>query len=107
MTELEELRYLSELLLASQNWVRGENDDLPVILEIRDRVKRLTSVPQDRLVGPDDPDSVNPAERRIKIKMPDGTWKRIPEHELDKVPCKSSHTGFKWVLKADKAKQID
>ena len=107
MTELEELRYLSELLLASQNWVRGENDDLPVILEIRDRVKRLTSVPTDRLVGPGDPDGTNPRERRIKIKMPDGTWQRFPESELEKVPCKCSHTGFKWTLKADKARQID
>ena len=37
MNEVEELRYLTELLIASQNWIRGEGDDLPVLLEIRDR----------------------------------------------------------------------
>lgn len=107
MTEREELMYLVDLCVAAGQWQRGEGDPDGLTLEIRDRIDKLLRVPQDRLVGPDDPDGVNPRERRIKIKMPDGTWKRLPESQLEKVPCKCSHTGFKWVLKEDKAKQID
>ena len=100
MTEREELMYLVDLCVAAGQWQRGEGDPDGLTLEIRDRIDKLLRVPQDRLVGPDDPDGVNPRERRIKVKMPDGSWKRFYESELDKVPCKASHTGFKWVPKA-------
>ena len=100
MTEREELMYLVDLCVAAGQWQRGEGDPDGLTLEIRDRIDKLLRVPQDRLVGPDDPDGVNPRERRIKVKMPDGTWQRFYESELEKVPCKCSHTGFKWQVKS-------
>ena len=99
MTEYEELKYLVDLCVSAGQWQRGEGDPDGLTLEIRDRIDKLLRVPQDRLVGPGDPDGTSPRERRIKVKMPDGSWKRFYESELDKVPCKASHTGFKWVPK--------
>ena len=104
MNEVEELRYLTELLIASQNWIRGEGDDLPVLLEIRDRIHRLTSVPQDRLVGPDDPAGTRPkkksgrhSEDKVKVKVA-GKYRRVPRSLCRKVPFASSRTGYKWQI---------
>lgn len=104
MNEVEELRYLTELLIASQNWIRGEGDDLPVLLEIRDRIHRLTSVPQDRLVGPDDPAGTRPkkksgrhSEDKVKVKV-NGKYRRVPRSLCRKVPFASSRTGYKWQI---------
>lgn len=103
ISDRDKLEFLLEILKESGKWSRTNDDPTGLELEVADKIKQLT----ERLLGPASPDSVNPAERRIKVRMPDGTWKRFYESQLDKVPCKASHTGFKWVLKEDKAKQID
>lgn len=102
MNMVEELRYLTELLIASQNWVRSEGDDLPVVLEIRDRIQKLTSVPQDRLVGPGDPAGTRPkkksgshSEDKVKVKVA-GKYRRVPRSLCRKVPYAHSRTGYRW-----------
>ena len=100
ISDRDKLEFLLDILKESGKWSRSEDDPTGLELEFNHRLAELLSVPTDRLVGPGDPDGTNPVERRIKVKMPDGTWKRFPESELDKVPCKASHTGFKWVPKA-------
>lgn len=107
MSDRDKLEFLLEILKESGKWSRTNDDPTGLELEFNERLNQLLSVPTDRLVGPGDPDGTNSRERRVKIKMPDGTWKRFYERELEKVPCKCSHTGWRWVLKADKAKQID
>ena len=107
MSDREKLEFLLDILKESGKWSRTADDPTGLELEFNERLKQLLSVPQDRLIGPADPDGTIPRERRVKIKMPDGSWQRFYESELEKVPCKCSHTGFKWVLKENKAKQID
>ena len=112
MTDREELIYLTELLLSSQNWTRSETDDIPVVLEIRDRISKLTSVPTDRLVGPSDPNGTPMANwthtkdencvkrwksTRRRVTMPDGSIKWVPLDQLRKEMLGESK--FKWVLK--------
>lgn len=107
MSDRDKLEFLLDILKESGKWSRSDDDPTGLELEFNDRLQKLLSVPTDRLVGPGDPDGTIPRERRIKIKMPDGSWQRFYESELEKVPCKCSHTGWRWIRKADKAKQID
>jgi hypothetical protein len=100
ISDRDKLEFLLDILKESGKWSRSDDDPTGLELEFNERLKQLLSVPTDRLVGPGDPDGVNPRERRVKIKMPDGTWQRFPESELEKVPCKCSHTGFKWQVKS-------
>lgn len=123
ISEHDELIYLTELLLSSQNWTRSETDDVPVVLEIRDRISKLLSVPTDRIVGPGDPEGTQvypwapgtwapgtnctPAKEencvkrwkstRRRVTLPDGSIKWVPLDQLRKEMLGESK--FKWVLK--------
>lgn len=107
MNEREELIYLTDLLLASQNWTRTENDDIPVVLEIRDRISKLTSVPTDHIVYSAEPEIKpeihnNESEKRWKqrhrrVKLADGSIRWFPLEQCMKVP--TSNNRFKWALK--------
>lgn len=94
MTEYEELKYLVDLCVAAGQWQRGEGDPDGLTLEIRDRIDKLLRVPQDRLVGPGDPDGTNPKVVKIRI---DGKFKRVPASECHQEPYACSPTGFRWI----------
>lgn len=108
MNEIEELRYLGDLLLASTRWVR-ETEESPtgLELEIQDRIQRLTSVPKDRLIGPGDPDGTRPkkmdrkhseyAEKNVRVRLPNGKVKWVSRDKVMKQEMPGGR--FKWVLR--------
>lgn len=105
MNEIEELRYLMDLMLSATRWVR-ETEDSPtgLELEIQDRIQKLTSVPTDRLVGPDDPAGTRPkkksgrhSEDKVKVKVA-GKYRRVPRSLCQKVPYAHSRTGYRWQI---------
>ena len=112
ISEHDELIYLTELLLSSQNWTRSETDDIPVVLEIRDRIAKLISVPTDRLIGPGDPEGTRPVDAwtpakeencikrwkstRRRVRIGD-VYKWVPLDKLKKEMIGESK--FRWALK--------
>lgn len=104
MTEYEELKYLVDLCVAAGQWQRGEGDPDGLTLEIRDRIDKLLRVPQDRLVGPDDPAGTRPKKKsghhsddKVKVKV-NGKYRRVPRSLCRKVPYAHSRTGYKWEI---------
>lgn len=112
MTENEELRYLSDLLLQASRWERSEGEVLSGLeLEVQDRVRRLTGVD----TVDDNGMAQSVVERGItkqKAKQKHGqlqpgyhrvsvNGKKLTLHEsqLEKVEFKCSPTGYRWILK--------
>lgn len=111
MTAREELTYLIELLLSSQNWTRSENDDIPVVLEIRDRIERLTESPDNgEEDAEDEPDKYERQYKytegkvRVAVVGEDGKTRRswFPKDQCELVPMVEGGSKMRWVLK-DKA----
>lgn len=123
--EKTELVYLQDLVFESARWRISEDDELsPIEREVRDRLDRL----QEALTGeepaegpvPDTGCTVLPAfptwgcqvpetkagDRKIKMNY-NGRIVRLPAYMLEQVPCKASHTGYKWEVKDEYKAEAD
>ena len=112
MNEVEEVRYLTDLLLSATRWIRPDEDSATGLeLEIQDRINRLTSLPTDRIVGPAEPVEVKPTycaqkrytENKVRVSWMDDagqTHRSWFNRELCKqIPIASGRNKMKWVLK--------
>lgn len=86
MTKAEELRYLVELCVAGGSWLRQDGDADGIVLEVQDRIDRLLNEAEEPVREPSS----------VKVKMPDGTYKRKPAHECHKEPYRC-RLGYRWV----------
>ena len=110
MTPQQEIFYLTNLLLEATRWQCSEGETLdPLQLEIKDRLARLTGhnsvnvegVPSDK-VEPKSTDKEYKAKwasTRVRVKMPDGTWKWHLKSECEHIPVPGQNGKWKWGLK--------
>lgn len=112
MTPQEELNYLTDLLIEASKWQCSENEPLtPLHLEVKDRIARLTGQPSINVEGTPS-DKVQPksndnggetrakwASLRVRVKMPDGTFKWHLKSECVKIPIPSQKGKWRWGLK--------
>jgi hypothetical protein len=114
MTDQEELRYLSDLLLQASRWERSEGEVLSGLeLEVQDRIRRLTGVETvdengmaqsvvERGLAKAAAKSgqrhgqLRPGYHRVSIN---GKKLTLHESQLEKVEYKCSPTGYRWVPK--------
>lgn len=131
-----ELVYLQELVLESTRWRISEDDDLsPIEREVRDRMDRLQEAltgnstetlqeedyraleaarlnehlekaDTDCQVLPAFPQWGCPQESKVKLTY-NGRLLRLPRYMLEQVPCKASHTGYKWAVKEEYRAEAD
>ena len=127
MTEEQktELIYLQDLVFESARWRISEDDELsPIEREVRDRLDKLQAAmngeePAEDPV-PDTGCTVLPAfpswgcqtpetmagDRKIKMNY-NGRIVRLPAYMLEQVPCKASHTGYRWKVKDEYMAEAD
>ena len=109
MTEAEEIRYLSDLLLQASRWERSEGEVLSGLeLEVQDRMRRLTGVETvdengmcQSVVERGLARQKAKLEKRgtIRIAFPDGSYHRVKLEDVEQVPCMQSPTGYKNIIK--------
>jgi hypothetical protein len=112
MTEAEEIRYLSDLLLQASRWERSEGEVLSGLeLEVQDRMRRLTGVEtvdeNGMCQSVVERGLAKAAEKKkYKNKTKEGRHRifiqgrrlTVDLDKLVKVPFKSSPTGYKYEL---------
>lgn len=114
MTEAEEIRYLSDLLLQASRWERSEGEVLSGLeLEVQDRMRRLTGVDTvdenglcQSVVERGLAKAAEKKKKKYKNRTKEGRQRiNVQGHRLTvdmdklvKVPHKSSPTGYKWEL---------
>lgn len=116
MTEAEEIRYLSDLLLQASRWERSEGEVLSGLeLEVQDRMRRLTGVETvdengmcQSVVerGLAKAAEAKEKKKKYKNKTKEGRHRifiqgrrlTVDLDKLVKVPFKSSPTGYKYEL---------
>lgn len=113
MTEAEEIRYLSDLLLQASRWERSEGEVLSGLeLEVQDRMRRLTGVDtvdengMCQSVVERGLAKAAKKKKKYKNRTKEGRQRiNVQGHRLTvdmdklvKVPHKSSPTGYKWEL---------
>ena len=112
MSNQEELRYLTDLLMEASRWTRSEGEPLTgVELEIQDRIRRLTGVKTvdsegyaqsvverglARQQSKNKNKNLHVGQVRVCI---DGKPKWFPESMCMQVPFAKSKNGKKWVLR--------
>jgi hypothetical protein len=114
MTDQEELRYLSDLLLQASRWERSEGEVLSGLeLEVQDRIRRLTGVETvdengiaqsvvERGLAKAAAKSgqrhgqLRPGYHRVSYN---GKKLTLHESQLEKVEYRCSPTGYRWVPK--------
>lgn len=114
MTREEELIYLGDLLMQAALW-RTQPDEgrTPLELEVSSRLERLKAEAAAELLDKTDYQALEAArlnEHLAKKKyednsvrvMVDGKKVRMKRELCVQVPCKTSPTGYKWVLKDSK-----
>ena len=128
MERFEELAYLAQLCCESSAWRLSEGDERdPIRIEVESRIKKLTESPDSTQEPPEVEVSfpkdvgcqVLPAfpqwgcqqETKVvpdKIKLTyNGRLLRLPRYMLEQVPCKNSHTGYKWEVKDEYRAEAD
>lgn len=128
MTREEELLYLGDLLMQAALWrVQPDEGRTPLELEVLSRLERLKAEAASELLNKTDYqalEAVKLNEHLSKKKyednsvrvMVDGKKVRMKRELCVQVPCKTSPTGYKWVLKdsvqdskseADKLSNVD
>lgn len=115
-----ELIYLQDLVFESARWRISEDDDLsPIEREVRSRLDTLQAA-----LNGEEPETEKPwyvrdleaarlnehldksANRKVKINY-NGRAIRMPVYMLEQQPCKSSHTGYSWVVKDEYRSEAD
>ena len=120
MTDQEELRYLSDLLLQASRWERSEGEVLSGLeLEVQDRIRRLTGVETvdengmaqsvverglAKQKAKQKHGQLQPGYHRVSV---DGHKLTLHESQLDKIPWVSSPTGYRWIPKPGVVKGVD
>lgn len=120
MSEQEELRYLSELLLQASRWERSEGEVLSGLeLEVQDRIRRLTGVDTvddngmaqsvverglAKQKAKQKHGQLQPGYHRVSVN---GHKLTLHESQMDKIPWVSSPTGYRWVPKPGVVKGVD
>lgn len=114
MTREEELLYLGDLLMQAALWrVQPDEGRTPLELEVLSRLERLKAEAASELLNKTDYQALEAAklnEHLSKKKyedntvrvMVDGKKVRMKRELCVQVPCKTSPTGYKWVLKDSK-----
>lgn len=114
MTREEELLYLGDLLMQAALWrVQPDEGKTPLELEVLSRLERLKAEAASELLNKSDYQALEATklnEHLSKKKyednsvrvMIDGKKVRMKRELCVQVPCKTSPTGYKWVLKDSK-----
>lgn len=114
MTDADEIRYLSDLLLQASRWERSEGEVLSGLeLEVQDRMRRLTGVETvdengmcQSVVERGLAKAAEKKKKKYKNRTKEGRHRIIVQghritvdlDKLVKVPHKSSPTGYKYEL---------
>ena len=119
MTQEQELRYLTDLLLQASRWERSEGEVLSGLeLEVQDRVRRLTgvdtvddngmaqSVVERGLAKAEAKKAKSRARRDTqrnsrRVTFPDGSTHRVAADDLHQEPFPQSPTGYRWAINED------
>lgn len=114
MTDQEQLRYLSDLLLQASRWERSEGEVLSGLeLEVQDRIRRLTGVETVDENGMAQSvverglakaaakagkrhGKLRPGYHRVTVN---GKKLTLHESQLEKVPYIQSPTGYRWKIR--------
>lgn len=111
MTREEELLYLGDLLMQAALWrVQPDEGRTPLELEVSSRLERLKAEAAAELLNKTDYQALEAAklnehlskkkyeDNSVRVTV-DGKKVRMKRELCVQVPCKTSPTGYKWMLK--------
>lgn len=109
-SKMEELNYLTDLLLSASQWQCSENEPLsPLHLEVKDRIRRLTEqetinvvgVPSDQIHGQEQHEQdARECKSKPKKKFDDAEYKRRWTEGMKETHVRTTVNGkTKWVKK--------